>query len=79
MAEPEIVIVVEGGAVVNVVTRNKDLKYRIIDIDQIKCGEQSFGVDYGPDETEVDIEKYSKEIIEDALKEEVDNGSIQMQ
>jgi hypothetical protein len=64
--EPEVVIVIEGGVVTNVATRGPGFPYRIIDVDAIKSGEQSFGVDYEPDATGINIEEYSTEIINDA-------------
>ncbi|CAG0970829.1 MAG: hypothetical protein OIN86_10175 [Candidatus Methanoperedens sp.] len=63
--EPEVVIVVEGGCVTAVATQGPGFKYRIIDIDAIKCGDQSFGQDFEPDATGIDIEEYSRDIIND--------------
>jgi hypothetical protein len=63
--EPEVVIVVEGGVVTAVATKGPGFPYRIIDIDAIKSGEQSFGVDCVPDATGINVEEYSKVIIDD--------------
>ncbi|NJD75742.1 MAG: hypothetical protein FIB08_01415 [Candidatus Methanoperedens sp.] len=63
--EPEVVIVVEGGVVTAVATRGPGFPYRIIDIDAIKCGDRSSGEDCEPDATGIDVEEYSKDIIED--------------
>lgn len=70
--EPEVVIVVEGGVVTAVATKGPGFPYRIIDIDAIKSGEQSFGVDYNPDATGIDIEEYSKSIIDDVRNDKED-------
>jgi hypothetical protein len=67
--EPEVVIVIEGGVVTNVATKGPGFPYRIIDIDAIKSGEQSFGEDCEPDATGIDVEEYSKSIIDDAKGE----------
>ncbi len=61
--EPEVVIIVEGGIVTAVATKGKGFPYRIIDLDAIKNGEQSFGEDCEPDATGIDVEEYSREII----------------
>ncbi|MDD5615022.1 MAG: hypothetical protein PHH85_02335 [Candidatus Methanoperedens sp.] len=69
MSDPKVVIVVEGGVVTNVATSLPELTYRIIDIDAIKSGEQSFGVDLEPDAVGINVEKYSEEIIKDAAND----------
>ena len=68
MNPPQVIIVVEDGVVTNVATSLPELTYRIIDIDAIKSGEQSFGVDEEADATGVDIEKCSEMSIS-AIKE----------
>ncbi len=64
--EPEIVIVVEGGAVTAVATKGPGFPYRIIDLDSIKCGDSESGEDCEPEATRIDVEEYTKDIIEDA-------------
>jgi hypothetical protein len=57
--EPEIVIVIEGGIVQAVATVNKQLTYRIIDLDTIKTGDQGV-TDEEADATGIDVEEYTK-------------------
>lgn len=67
MKEPQVIIVVEGGAVTNVATSLPGLTYRIIDIDAIKSGETNSGIDLEADATGTDIEKASEEILKEVL------------
>ncbi|MGB8216280.1 MAG: hypothetical protein WCE94_03170 [Candidatus Methanoperedens sp.] len=65
LPEPEVVIIVEDGVVTAVATKGPGFPYRIIDIDAIKCGDRESGEDYEPDATGINIEEYSKDIIDD--------------
>ncbi|MCX9085517.1 MAG: hypothetical protein OIN87_12060 [Candidatus Methanoperedens sp.] len=71
MAEPEIVIVIEGGVITAVATKGSGVTYRVIDIDAIKSGETEKGgvlkeyTDYSPDVENADIEQYTKDILKD--------------
>lgn len=62
MGEPEIVIVIERGIVSAVATAGSGMKYRVIDIDNIKSGDEDTPsyTDYVPDVENVDIEQYTK-------------------
>ncbi len=69
MEEPEVIITIEGGVVTNAATKGSGILYRIIDIDAIKSSEtEKDGVleeykDYAPDEENVDVEQYTKDIL----------------
>jgi len=67
MGGPEIVIVIERGIVSAVATAGSGMKYRVIDIDNIKSGDEDTPnyTDYVPDVENVDIEQYTKDILKD--------------
>ncbi|MFZ2411579.1 MAG: hypothetical protein WAW23_08420 [Candidatus Methanoperedens sp.] len=66
MEKPTIVIVIEGGVVVNVATADSNVIYRIIDIDAIKSDENAPEyTDYVPDTENADIEQVTKDILRD--------------
>jgi hypothetical protein len=67
MGEPEIVIVIERGIVSAVATAGSGLRYRVIDIDNIKSGDVGTPTytDYVPDAENVDIEQYTRDILKD--------------
>ena len=68
MAEPEIVIVIEGGTVINVATAGSGITYRIIDIDLIKVGDNEPAyTDNVPDVENADIDRFTKDILKDVL------------
>ncbi|HEX7576145.1 MAG TPA: hypothetical protein VF360_07170 [Candidatus Methanoperedens sp.] len=68
MAGPEIVIVIEGGTVINVATAGSDKTYRIIDIDLIKVGDNEPAyTDNVPDVENADIDRFTKDILKDVL------------
>ncbi len=71
MSEPEIVIVIEGGVIVNAATKGQGFVYRVIDLDVMKTMGTCYQTDYVPDATKVNVEEYSDMIIKDAkgLKE----------
>lgn len=64
---PEIAIVIEGGNVVAIATTGQGMTIRVIDLDLMKVGEPDVDVvkDYEPDIMNVDMEQYTKEIMED--------------
>jgi hypothetical protein len=65
---PEIVIVIEGGTVINVATAGSGITYRIIDIDLIKVGDNEPAyTDNVPDVEDADIDRFTKEILKDVL------------
>jgi hypothetical protein len=66
MAEPEIVILVEGGVVTAAATKGSGVTYRVIDVDLIKVGDNEPPyTDYAFDAQNVDVEEYTKEILKD--------------
>jgi hypothetical protein len=66
MAEPEIVIVIEGGVVTAAATKGSGVTYRVIDIDAIKVGDnEPQYTDYAFDTENVNVEEYTKEILKD--------------
>ena len=67
MTKPEFVIVVEGGCVTSVGVTGHDVTYRVIDIDVIKTGDHDSGPvhDYVPDAENIDLEEYTRQILED--------------
>jgi len=66
MAEPEIVIVIEGGVVTAAATKGPGITYRVIDIDAIKVGDnEPQYTDYAFDAQNVNVEEYTKEILKD--------------
>ncbi|MCE8426603.1 MAG: hypothetical protein J5U17_12600 [Candidatus Methanoperedens sp.] len=68
MAGPEIVIVIEGGTVINVATAGSGKTYRIIDIDLIKVGDNEPAyTDNVPDVENADIDRFTKDILKDVL------------
>jgi hypothetical protein len=68
MAKPEIVIVIEGGSVINVATAGSGMKYRIIDIDLIKVGyNEPAYTDNVPDVESADVDRFTKDILKDVL------------
>lgn len=68
MAEPEIVIVIEGGVVTATATKGSGITYRVIDIDAIKVGDNEPPyTDYAFDTENVNVEEYTKEILKDVL------------
>jgi len=68
MKEPEIVIVIEGGTVINVATAGSGITYRIIDIDLIKVGDNKPAyTDNVPDVEDADIDRFTKDILKDVL------------
>lgn len=68
MKEPEIVIVIEGGTVINVATAGSGITYRIIDIDLIKVGDNEPAyTDNVPDVEDADIDRFTKDILKDVL------------
>jgi len=67
MKKPEIVIVIEGGTVINVAAAGSGITYRIIDIDLIKVGDKEPGYkDNVPDVENADIDGFTKDILKDA-------------
>jgi hypothetical protein len=68
MAEPEIVIVLEGGVVTAAATKGSGITYRVIDIDAIKVGDNEPPyTDYVFDAQNVNVEEYTKDILKDVL------------
>ena len=68
MKEPEIVIVIEGGTVINVATAGSGITYRIINIDLIKVGDnEPEYTDNVPDVEDADIDRLTKDILKDVL------------
>lgn len=68
MKKPEIVIVIEGGTVINVATAGSGITYRIIDIDLIKVGDNEPAyTDNVPDVEDADIDRFTKDILKDVL------------
>jgi hypothetical protein len=66
MAEPEIVIVIEGGVITAAATKGSGITYRVIDIDAIKVGDNEPPyTDYAFDAENVNVEEYTKEILKD--------------
>ena len=66
MAEPEIVIVIEGGVVTAAATKGSGITYRVIDVDLIKVGDNEPPyTDYAFDAEDVNVEEYTKEILKD--------------
>jgi hypothetical protein len=66
MAEPEIVIVIEGGVVTAAATKGSGITYRVIDIDAIKVGDNDPPyTDYAFDAQNVNVEEYTKDILKD--------------
>jgi len=66
MAEPEIVIVIEGGVVTAAATKGSGITYRVIDVDLIKVGDNKPPyTDYAFDAENVNVEEYTKEILKD--------------
>jgi hypothetical protein len=66
MAEPEIVIVIEGGVVTAAATKGSGITYRVIDVDLIKVGDnESPYADYAFDAQNVNVEEYTKDILKD--------------
>jgi hypothetical protein len=66
MAEPEILIVIEGGVVTAAATKGSGITYRVIDVDLIKVGDNKPPyTDYAFDAENVNVEEYTKEILED--------------
>ena len=66
MAEPEIVIVIEGGVVTAAATKGSGITYRVIDVDQIKVGDNEPPyTDYAFDAENVNVAEYTKEILKD--------------
>jgi hypothetical protein len=66
MKEPEIVIVIEGGTVINVATAGSGITYRIIDIDLIKVGDNEPAyTDNVRDVEDADIDRFTKDILKD--------------
>lgn len=64
MAEPEIVIVIEGGVVTAAATKGSGITYRVIDVDLIKVGDnESPYTDYAFDAQNVNVEEYTKDIL----------------
>ncbi len=62
---PEIAIVIEGGNVVAIATAGQGMTIRVIDLDLKKVGEPDVVKDYEPDVCNMDIEQYTKEVMED--------------
>lgn len=68
MAQPEIVIVIEGGVVAAAATKGSGVTYWVIDIDAIKVGDNEPPyTDYAFDAQNVNIEEYTKDILKDVL------------
>ena len=68
MAEPEIVLVIEGGVVTAAATKGSGITYRVIDIDAIKVGDnEPQYTDYAFDAENVNVEEYTKDILKDVL------------
>jgi hypothetical protein len=66
MAEPEIVIVIEGGVVTAAATKGSGITYRVIDVDLIKVGDNKPPyTDYAFDAENVNVEEYTKDILKD--------------
>jgi len=68
MAEPEIMIVIEGGVVTAAATKGSGVTYRVIDIDAIKVGDNEPPyTDYAFNAENVNVEEYTKDILKDVL------------
>jgi len=67
--EPEIAIVIEGGAVIGIATNRNGITCRIIDLDNIKVDPEASWEDVEPDATGIDIEEYTRDIIRDVKGE----------
>ena len=62
---PEIAIVIEGGLVIGIATAGEEnITVRIIDLDVKKVGGEPV-IDYAPDIYGVNMEEYTKEMMED--------------
>jgi len=57
--KPEIAIVIEGGSVIAIATAGQGMTVRVIDLNNQRVG------DYEPDVENMDLEQYTKEIMED--------------
>lgn len=66
MAEPEIVIVIEGGVISAAATKGSKITYRVIDIDALKVGDnEPQYTDYAFDVENVNVEEYTNDILKD--------------
>jgi len=65
--KPEIIIVVEGGAVTSVVSAGPGIVFRVIDIDLIKNGDEDEPpyIDYVSEADNVNVEEYTKTILQE--------------
>jgi len=63
--KPEIAIVIEGGNVVAIATAGQSMTVRVIDLDMKQIGEPDVVKDYEPDVCNMDIEQYTKDMMED--------------
>jgi len=63
--KPDIAIVIEGGNVIGIATAGQSMTVRVIDLDMKKIGEPVSVADYEPDVCNVDLEQYTKEVMED--------------
>lgn len=62
--KPDIAIVIEGGNVVGIATAGHSMTVRVIDLDLRKVGEDAVK-DYEPDGENVNLEEYTKDMMED--------------
>ncbi len=63
--KPEIAIVIEGGCISTIATAGQGMIVRVIDLDMKAVGEPPAINDCEPDVVNVDIEQYTKEVMED--------------
>ncbi len=63
--KPVIAIVIEGGCISAIATAGQGITVRVIDLDNKKIGEPDIVKDYTPDVENMDMEQYTKEIMED--------------
>lgn len=63
--QPEIAIVIEGGCVSAIATAGQGMTVRLIDLDLKKIGEPDIVKDFTPNAENMDIEQYTKEMMED--------------
>lgn len=63
--KPDIAIVIEGGCISAIATAGQGMTIRVIDLDMKNVGEPSAINDCAPDVENVDIEQYTKDMMED--------------
>jgi hypothetical protein len=62
---PEIAVVIEQGSVIGIATVGQGITVRVIDLDLKNIGEPDAFFDVEPDVVGIDIEEYTKKMMED--------------